>query len=94
MCLAYLFKAAVTQLALEVVDSVEHGGILLKEVAEWLGEGLGLALCDLAEAAGLVLGEMPVDLADFAGCQLGDAACARAILAGCAAVHVGEDEVL
>lgn len=81
------------QLLLEVINSVEDGGILLQEVGKGLGEGFGLALSDLAQAAGVVLGEVPVDLADLAGGEATDAAGAGAVVTGIAAVHVGEDKV-
>ena len=90
---SYLRVAKVVKLLLEIVDSVEDGGILLQEINERFGVSLGLALCDLAKTAGLVLGQVPVHLADLAGRELGDASGASAVVTSAAPVHVGEDEL-
>lgn len=81
------------QLRLEVFDGVEDGGVLAQEVAEGLGEGLGLEIPHCAQLALVLLVNVPVHLANLAGRELGDAAHASAVVERRAAVHVCEHKV-
>lgn len=79
---------------MEVVDSVEDGGVLLQEAAKGLGESLGLAISDLTETTGLVCGQMPVDLVNLARGELGNAGGTHSVFTSAATFHVSEHEAL
>lgn len=90
----YLFVARLAQLGLEVVDGMEDSRVLAQEVAERLGEGLGLEVPHGAQLALVLLVHVPVDLADLVRRELGDAVHAGAVVERRATVHVCENKVL
>lgn len=82
------------QLLLKVLDGVENSRVLLKEVAERLGEGLGLKLLNLTQATSLTSLQVPIDLTDLFRRKLCDTRCANAVVSRVATLHVRQNEAL
>ncbi|KAI6751648.1 hypothetical protein HG531_006344 [Fusarium graminearum] len=82
------------ELLLKVIDGVENGRVLLEEVAERLGESLGLKLLNLAQATSLTSLQVPIDLTNLPRRKLGDTRCAGAVVSCVAALHIRQDEAL